>query len=293
MKLLQTAKACVLSLAIMPLAGAALDFDLSRWLVLICAGAMVLAIGVYVGLQTIRSRRDYHLPPPEPIAGDRVSNRLVVLSSAAILAVYGAGYFRTRAAADRLAARVTKQAAETAALVVVLAPSPAPTQSSEAPPIDPRPRKNATSRSSRPSGVSGDGGPSSVPARSKYGIGTAVPVPPPASNDSASNDDQSSANISPSDYKPGGPLKDGRYQGRGSSPHGDIVAEVVIKKGQIVYAGIAECLTRYSCSVIKHLPQQVVERQSRDTDVVSGATESTDAFRDGISVALFIARGNK
>jgi uncharacterized protein with FMN-binding domain len=295
MKPLQTTKACVLSLAVMPVVGTsfALDFDISRWIVLISAAVMLLTIGIYVAAQTFRSRRDYHLPPPQPSVGDRVSNRLVVLSSAAVLAVYSVGYLRTRAAADRLAARVTRQAAETAAQVVVPAPPPAPRQSSEAPQTDPRPRKNATARSSRASSASGDGDPSSAPAGSKNGIGTAVPVPPPASNNSASNDDQSSANVAASDDKPGAPLKDGRYQGRGSSRHGDIVADVVIEKGQIVYAGIAECLTRYSCSVIKQLPQQVVERQSRDTDVVSGATESTDAFRDGISVALFIARGNK
>ena len=84
-------------------------------------------------------------------------------------------------------------------------------------------------------------------------------------------------------------MRDGRYQGRGSSPHGDIVAEVVIQRGQIVYAGIAECLTRYSCSVIKELPMQVVVRQSTNVDVVSGATESTDAFQDGIAEALLRA----
>ncbi len=108
MKLLQTAKACVLSLAIVPLVGASfdLDFDLSRWIVPASAAFMLLAIGIFVGVQTARSRREYHLPPPEPgEAGDRVSNRLVVLSSAAVLAVYSAGYFRTREAADQLAAR--------------------------------------------------------------------------------------------------------------------------------------------------------------------------------------------
>ena len=85
---------------------------------------MVLTIGIYVALQTIRSRRDYHLPPPEPTVGDRVSNRLVVLSSAAVLAVYSAGYFRTRSAANELDARVARQVAARAALVVVPAPPP-------------------------------------------------------------------------------------------------------------------------------------------------------------------------
>src|SRR5580698_5191471 len=155
MKLLQTAKACVLSLAIMPLAGAALDFDLSRWIVLIFAGAMLLAIGIYVGLQTIRSRRDYHLPPPEPSVGDRVSNRLVVLSSAAVLAVYSAGYLRTRSAADLLAERVARQVAARTAPVVVPALPPGPTESSAVSETSPRPRRSAAPHSSS-SSASGD-----------------------------------------------------------------------------------------------------------------------------------------
>ena len=88
-------------------------------------------------------------------------------------------------------------------------------------------------------------------------------------------------------------LKDGRYQGLGSSRHGDIVADVVIQKGQIVYAGIAECLTRYSCSVIKQLPEQVVVRQSIEVDLVSGASESTSAFQDGIAAALARAQARR
>jgi uncharacterized protein with FMN-binding domain len=290
MKLLQTAKACVLSLAMMPLVGAALDFDLSRWIVLIAAAAMLLAIGIYVGLQTIRSKRDYHLPVPEPSVGDRVSNRLLVLSSAAVLAVYSAGYFRTRSAANELAARVARQVASRAALVVVPAPSPAPAESSQAPEVGPRPRKNGSQRSASTSGASpapGDSDPPSTTGGSPYGIGTPAQVPSSASNDSRSNNDQDSANsFSASDYKPGLRLKDGRYQGRGTSPHGDIIAEVVIQKGNIVYAGIADCLTRYSCSVIKHLPEQVVVRQSIEVDLVSGASESTSAFQDGIAAAL-------
>jgi uncharacterized protein with FMN-binding domain len=290
MKLLQTAKACFLSLAIMPLAGAALDFDLSRWIVLISAAAMVLAIGIYVGLQTIRSRRDYHLPPPEPSVGDRVSNRLVVLSSAAVLAVYSAGYLRTRSAADLLAERVARQVAARTAPIVVQAPPTAPTESSQVPETSPRPRKNAAPRSSstsNASGASSDSDPPSPADGSRYGIGTAATVAPSAANAPASNDDPAPADsFSASDYKPGARLRDGRFQGRGTSPHGDIIAEVVIQKGRIVYAGIADCLTRYSCSVIKHLPQQIVERQSIEVDLVSGASESTSAFQDGIAAAL-------
>jgi uncharacterized protein with FMN-binding domain len=283
MKLLQTAKACFLSLAIVPLAGAsfALAFDISRWIVPVSAAAMLLAIGILVSVQRMRSRREYRLPP-EPVIGDRVSNRLVVLSSAAVLAVYSAGYFRTRAAADQLAARTAKQLAARAALVSVQVSLPAPAalppanESSQIPDDSSQPRK-------KPSNAAGARAPAARSA-SATSAGT--------SSDSAANDDQGDSGPGDSAAPRGrgtGRMKDGRFQGRGSSPHGDIVAEVVIHKGQIIYAGIAQCLTRYSCSVIKGLPEQVVVRQSTDVDVVSGATESTDAFQDGISEALLRA----
>jgi uncharacterized protein with FMN-binding domain len=84
--------------------------------------------------------------------------------------------------------------------------------------------------------------------------------------------------------------KDGTYTGWGTSRHGDIQSQVVIEGGRIVSAGIAQCLTRYSCSVISKLPPQVVQRQSPETDYVSGATQSTNAFYYGVVEALKLAK---
>ena len=80
--------------------------------------------------------------------------------------------------------------------------------------------------------------------------------------------------------------KDGTYTGWGSSRHGDIQAQVVIENGRIVSATIAQCLMRWPCSWIEVLPPQVVERQSPETDFVSGATQSTNAFYYGVVQAL-------
>jgi uncharacterized protein with FMN-binding domain len=276
MKLSQTAKACVLSLAIMPLVGTSLDlgFDISRWIVPASAAIMLLAIGILVGVQMTRSRREYRLPPSEPSAGDRVSNRLVVLSSAAVLAVYSAGYFRTRAAADQLAARATKQLAARAASISVPSGAPAALPAPPAPPAV-SPSNQVPEDSRRPRKKPSNTG------------GARVPAAPPAANNNQA--EQAPDNSSATRGGGTGRMKDGRFQGRGSSRHGDIVAEVVIHNGQIVYAGIAECLTRYSCSVIKELPEQVVVRQGANVGVVSGATESTEAFQDGIAAALLRA----
>ena len=49
-------------------------------------------------------------------------------------------------------------------------------------------------------------------------------------------------------------LKDGTFNGWGTSRHGDIQAAVEIKNGRIVGAYISQCLTRYSCSWISALP---------------------------------------
>ena len=80
------------------------------------------------------------------------------------------------------------------------------------------------------------------------------------------------------------------YLGWGSSRHGDIQAQVEIKGGRIVAASISQCLTRYSCSWIAALPPQVVARQSPETDYVSGATQSTNAFYYAVVEALSKAK---
>jgi uncharacterized protein with FMN-binding domain len=84
--------------------------------------------------------------------------------------------------------------------------------------------------------------------------------------------------------------KDGTYLGWGYCRHGDIQASVIVERGRVVSAAIAQCLTRYSCSWIAALPSQVVSRQSANVDYVSGATQSTDAFADAIVDALSKAK---
>jgi uncharacterized protein with FMN-binding domain len=87
-----------------------------------------------------------------------------------------------------------------------------------------------------------------------------------------------------------GQFKDGVYTGWGTSRHGDIQATVEIRDGHIYSAAISQCLTRYSCSWISHLPGQVVSRQSPNVDYVSGATQSTNAFYYAVVEALAKAK---
>jgi len=61
---------------------------------------------------------------------------------------------------------------------------------------------------------------------------------------------------------------------------------VVIRRGRIASAEITTCRMRYSCSLIAALPPQVVARQGPDVDIVSGATQSGEAFSRAVSQAL-------
>ena len=111
----------------------------------------------------------------------------------------------------------------------------------------------------------------SAPAPAKHVDATAAPKPAPQAADTAEKEIV---------------RKDGTYTGWGTSRHGDIQATVQIKDGKIVFAAISECLTQYSCSWIAALPPQVLSRQSADVDIVSGATQSTNAFYYAIIEAL-------
>jgi uncharacterized protein with FMN-binding domain len=80
--------------------------------------------------------------------------------------------------------------------------------------------------------------------------------------------------------------KDGLYSGWGTSRHGDIEAYVEIMGGRITSAFISECLTLYSCSWIAMLPPMVIVAQSAETDYISGATHSSNAFYYAVVNAL-------
>jgi uncharacterized protein with FMN-binding domain len=84
--------------------------------------------------------------------------------------------------------------------------------------------------------------------------------------------------------------KDGTYSAWGSCRHGDLEATIVIDGGRIASATISQCYTRYPCSWISNAPGQVVSRQSIDVDYVSGATQSINAFRDAVYLALAKAK---
>jgi uncharacterized protein with FMN-binding domain len=85
---------------------------------------------------------------------------------------------------------------------------------------------------------------------------------------------------------PAATWRDGTYTGWGSSRHGDIKAQVVIRNGRIVESSIASCETRWPCDVISTIIHQPVDRQNADVDRVTRATESTNAYYYSLVDAL-------
>lgn len=232
--------------------------------------------------------------PPSPRGSGRISNRLVALSSAAVMTVYAAGYLRTRSAAERLEAAERPR-------VVIPAPAPAVTTAladqkvvatSTAPPtaVAQVPLAVTAAPEARPAAKKRPV-PAAKPAKQADTTG-ATPAPSPVP---VANAPQPVAEAVPTPAPqptptPAPQFKDGTYSGWGSSRHGDIQATVVIQDGRIVSAVISQCWTRYSCSWVAHLQGQVVTRQSAEVDYVSGATQSANAFYYAVVDALAKAK---
>jgi uncharacterized protein with FMN-binding domain len=213
----------------------------------------------------------------------KVANSLVALSSAAVLAVYAAGYSRTRSAASRLAAQAVERRP------VVPQPLPETPPAALVTPAEPvQPSAPAPVRTAAPSRIEPPPGAVDPPAEPA--------APPPETRTETVADEPvlavppvpvaAPAPPAPPPAPPVPTWKDGTYYGWGSSRHGDIQAAVVIESGHILSATIAQCLTRYSCSVIDKLPPEVAQRQSPEVDYVSGATQSANAFYYAVVDAL-------
>jgi uncharacterized protein with FMN-binding domain len=221
--------------------------------------------------------------PPETRSSHRISHGLVALGSAAVLAVYAAGYARTRSAAQRIEEHESRR-------VVVPSPVTGSPAATEAPVLPvARPERASAEHSRERSHRSPRTESAHDSATHSEGLAVATPpVAPPTSTPDVTTHEVKPAELAPP--TPQTQYKDGTYYGWGTSRHGDIQAAVVIENGRIASARIAQCLTRYSCSWIDHLQGQVVSRQSPEVDYVSGATQSTNAFYYAVVEALAKAR---
>jgi uncharacterized protein with FMN-binding domain len=86
-----------------------------------------------------------------------------------------------------------------------------------------------------------------------------------------------------------GQYKDGTFTGQGTSRRGDVWVSVQVQGGRIANVSITRSTLQYPVRDIANLPQEVVQRQSAQVDVVSRATYSSMAFRGAVSQALAAA----
>lgn len=251
-----------------------------------------------------------------PGAGNRkVANRLVSLSSAAILVVYAAGFLKTRAAAEKLDEASNERrpsmpapatAGETRTAPQIEPPRDVATATDLKSPVMPAPEAKAPAATATIAAM--------APATKTTAPNATTLTNPTNSTNQQSSPEQNPTNptnatnlagsvLTPEAAKlaeekpvpdllmPKEKYKDGTYLGWGTCRHGDIQAQVVVTDGRITSASIAQCWTRYSCSWVAHLPGQVVARQSPDVDYVSGATQSANAFYWAVIDALTKAKG--
>jgi uncharacterized protein with FMN-binding domain len=212
-----------------------------------------------------------------------VKHNLVALGSATVLAVYAAGYLRTRSAADRFMADDSERRRVVA--TTEHAPSPQPLGASETAALAAPDHLDTPAISAAP--VISPAAKRAVRPKSDAATPAIAATETTSASDAGAAAGDSAAQMP---EKERGPFKDGSFSGWGTSRHGDIEATVEIKDGRIVSAVISQCYTRYSCSWIAALPPQVVARQSANVDFVSGATQSTNAFYYAIVEALTKAK---
>jgi uncharacterized protein with FMN-binding domain len=276
----------LLAAIILAVFGASVAAGHPHWGTFTGIAIILLAAGLAAGTLPLHSQ-DYFEERIGPT--QRISNGLITLSSAAIVAIYAAGYHRTSPAAHRFDSQIPQQ--RTSATIAITTPLPAASSgAAPAPAVSSASglaiRKNTKkpltpSRKAASSGTSDSAGSSSGPSPTST-------TNPPAESAAA-----------PAAAPPAGAAKngykDGVYLGWGSCRHGDIEASVTIQDGKIALVAISQCLTRYSCGWIApkipggglpDLPSQVVERQGPKVDYVSGATESSYAFADAVVAAL-------
>jgi uncharacterized protein with FMN-binding domain len=271
----------LLAAIILAVFGASVAAGHPHWGTFTGIAIILLAAGLAAGTLPVHAQ-DFAEERTSPT--QRISNGLITLSSAAIVAIYAAGYHRTSPAAHRFDSQIPQQ--RTSATIAIATPPPAanpgssaapPVSSSAAPAVKKNTKKPSTpSRKAAPSSASDSAGPSSAPSPASATNPPIEAAAPPAG-------------AAKSAYK------DGVYLGWGSCRHGDIEASVTIQDGKIALVAISQCLTRYSCGWIApkipgaglpDLPSQVVERQGPKVDYVSGATESSYAFADAVVAAL-------
>ncbi len=255
----------------------------------------------------------------------RTKRNLMLMGSAAVIAIYTTGFFHTAAAAAKLAAdehgrtdprgrggetepgraKTVPAPVATATLPLATPATPPPTATPKplqtpapAPLATPVPLPVATAPTPAPTPAVTAVIAPAVPAATPVSVPSPVPTTPvqvaalpagpaPDAPTTSATSSVVPAAVSAVNKK----YKDGAYFGWGRCRHGDLKVTVEMLDDKIVSAEITECYTRYSKNVISRLPKQIVDRQNPDKlDRISGASESSDAYYFAVLEALKAAK---
>jgi uncharacterized protein with FMN-binding domain len=256
----------------------------------------------------------------------RTKRNLMLMGSAAVVAVYTAGFFHTAEAAAKMAADERDRAN---------ARGRGNNRESDRPETAPTPTVAAAPVASLPLATPATPPPAAVPATLQTPVPAAspapavaavpsapvatpavtavtAPTPAPATPVSVPNPVPTSpvqvaaipaAPVPATPASPAGTAvpasatavqkkyKDGGFFGWGYCRHGELKVTVVLQDDKIVSAEITECYTRYSKNVISRLPKQLVDRQNpAKLDRISGASDSSDAYYYAVMEALKAAK---
>jgi len=123
---------------------------------------------------------------------------------------------------------------------------------------------------------------------------TATQASPVNASTGSDHTASSSANTSSTNNLASSVYKDGTYTGSGYDRRGEVDVAVTIAGGKISDVQIANYDMHYSESYIDPvLLQEVVQQQSPNVDIVSGATSSSEDFQAAVQQALDAARNSK
>ena len=197
------------------------------------------------------------------MASNRMHRGLVALSASAIAAVYMAGYLRTQAADANMAAAEPALLASPTSQVAVATVAPAP--------------RPVIQRQTQPTS------PPSAPLTSQPQPRTPTQTPAQAAQTPAQAAQTPTQALQAA-------YRDGTFSGQGTSRRGDVWVQVQVAGGRIANVSITRSTLQYPLRDIAGLPQQVVDRQSAQVDVVSRATYSSMAFRQAVTQALTSAQ---
>jgi uncharacterized protein with FMN-binding domain len=193
------------------------------------------------------------VPQKKKTSSSRITTSLVALSSGAILSVYALGYARTQQASAQITGQDSSSALAAGTPTVAA----------------PLPRVGAL-----------------VPGAATPGAATPGAARPGATSTATSGAPPTRPAATATPAAKTGTYRDGTYVGSGTSRHGGVQVTVVVQGGQIVSANITSCQTRYPCSYITSLTGQVVSRQGPPVNLISGATDSSTAYKQAVIQAL-------